>query len=269
MKKLNELSAQFLGRPYQVGALGEGEKGYFDQYPLYSMDAFDCLTYVNTVLALFFANSWTEFPKKIAEINYRNSIVAYENRHHFMGVDWNPENARLGFVQDITSKIMDDKGGPVSLIAETLIDRPNWLRRRQAQDIRLIQSLSQEQLAARLQEMHGLADRLKAEVSYLPYIPLNKLFTEKGEPEFKIFSQIPDGAIIEIVRPNWDIREKIGTHIDVTHLGFFFKQSHQLIFRDASLLKQKVADTLLIDYLRQYLHHPSIQGINIQAIASY
>ena len=97
-------------------------------------------------------------------------------------------------------------------------------------------------------------------------MPLTKLFNQSGEPHICLFDQIPSGGIIEIVRPNWDLREKIGTCLNVSHLGFVFRRGKDLIFREASLLLKQVCDVALIDYLRTYLNSTSVKGIHIEAV---
>jgi len=99
--------------------------------------------------------------------------------------------------------------------------------------------------------------------STLAYLPLNQLFDEQGVANERVFNQIPDGAIIEIVRPNWDLTQQIGTRLDISHLGFAFWENHQLMFRQASSLTHAVISTRLIDYLREALPSPTIKGIHI------
>ena len=66
-QRIDAISAQFLGKPYLLGALGEGEQGYYDSSPLYRTDAFDCETYVDTVLALIISAGYTP-PVKVGEV---------------------------------------------------------------------------------------------------------------------------------------------------------------------------------------------------------
>lgn len=264
--RLEQISAYFLGQPYILGALGEGESGRFDQSPLYRTDGFDCVTYVNTVLALFYAGNLSEFKNKMAELNYRNAQVSYQNRHHFMCIDWNKANAQLGLIEDVTHKIVDSSGLSVAMIAQALIDRPNWLHHRQLSDLKLLQPLTIEQAKQRLTELHDLADQLSIEQSNLPYLPFSKLFDAQGNANLHLFSQIPAGAIIEIVRPNWDLRQQIGTYLNISHAGFIFRNKNTLIFREASSLLKQVCDVPLIDYLQGYLTSTTIKGINIQTI---
>src|SRR5690606_32543867 len=51
-ERVDKLSSIFLGSDYVGDPLGEGESGVYDRDPLYRFDAFDCTTYVETVLAL-------------------------------------------------------------------------------------------------------------------------------------------------------------------------------------------------------------------------
>src|SRR5438105_5821329 len=63
LQRITAVSGYFLGEPYLLGALGEGEKSNFDQSPLYRTDAFDCVTYVNTVLAIAMGKDLQGFKK--------------------------------------------------------------------------------------------------------------------------------------------------------------------------------------------------------------
>lgn len=84
----------------------------------------------------------------------------------------------------------------------------------------------------------------------------------------KIINQIPNGAIIEIVRPNWDLYKIIGTNMNVSHLGFVVWENNKPYFIHASSDKLMVVKTSLIDYLKNAKKNPTIKGINIQIITS-
>nr|WP_277619301.1 N-acetylmuramoyl-L-alanine amidase-like domain-containing protein [Legionella norrlandica] len=77
---------------------------------------------------------------------------------------------------------------------------------------------------------------------------------------------MPNGAIIEIVRPNWDLRKEIGTALNISHLGFAIWINDKLYFRQASSQYGKVIDVPLIDYLDKARSSPTIKGINIQVV---
>lgn len=258
-------SAYFLGKPYLNVALGEGPSGAFDQGPLYRTDAFDCLTYVSTVLALAKADDSTDFEKNIKNINYQNGEVSFTQRNHFIQIDWNQSNAKNGYLKDITEQIFDAQGKKLAVISKTLIDKPHWYTNLSGR-IKLLKPISAKQAQALLQALHAKAKTMHIEESCVPYIPLAALFDANKNPNLAVFKQIPDGSIIEIVRPNWDLTKTIGTHLDISHLGFAIYTPKGLMFRNASSLQGQVADVLLVDYLKQYLDSSTIKGINIQAV---
>jgi len=65
------------------------------------MDAFDCTTYLQTVLALALAKSLDDFVNKLREIRYVGGEVNYYKRLHYT-VDWAQYQARRGLLVDLT-----------------------------------------------------------------------------------------------------------------------------------------------------------------------
>ncbi len=96
--RIDFLTEYFLGKPYIANPQGEGVDGDIDQAPLYRFDGFDCVTYVNDILALAFAEDVASFQKKLLTINYYNAQAKFENRFHFMSVDWNIQNQKNNIV---------------------------------------------------------------------------------------------------------------------------------------------------------------------------
>ena len=82
----------------------------------------------------------------------------------------------------------------------------------------------------------------------------------------QIIKQIPNGAIVEIIRPNWDLYKVIGTNLNVSHLGFVVWEKDKPYFIHASSDKLMVVKTPLIEYLNIARDNPTIKGINIQII---
>lgn len=266
VNRIEFYSQKFLGCPYILGALGEGPSARFDQNPLYRYDGFDCLTYVNTVLALSHSHTLEDFKAYLTALNYKNRKIDYLFRHHFMSVDWNPENEKLGVIENVTKKIVDESNVPLAKSASTLIDRPNWFKHRQSQDIKLLKEVDILEVNFLLEEMRGLASFVHLESSTIDYLALEDLFDKNKNPCLHLFAQIPHASIIEIVRPNWDLRDKIGTHLHISHLGFALRHEDELVFRHASLSQQRVIDESLIQYLSNCLASPTIKGIHILRI---
>lgn len=259
--RIVKVSEFFLNKPYLLGASGEGSNGEFDQNPIYRTDAFDCLTLVNTVIALAFANSLSSFRQRLLQINYYNADPKYQNRFHFMSIDWNIQNAKQGIVRDVTTEVGKDSYH----IAKADVNRPNWFQYRNFSDIKLLNPISVTEANQLLTKLRNFSSVVRKETSKLAYISLTQLFKD-GRVNQSLFQRIPHGSIIEIVRPNWNLYDKIGTNLNVSHLGFALHFNNELIFREASSIEAKVIDVPLQDYLRNYLTSETVKGINIQEL---
>ena len=254
--RIEFLSQLFLGKPYIANPQGEGINAEFDSAPLFRFDGFDCVTYVNNILALALTGDVDSFQKKLVQINYYDAVPRYENRFHFTSLDWNPQNQKNEMMRDITGDILDQRKVPLVLLAEGEIDKPNWFLKK-----------AESESADRAALLKKYASRCKKENARIAYLPLNKLFDENKKPCIFIFDQIPDVSIIEIVRPNWNLKDKIGTNLHVSHMGFCIrKPSGELFFHHASSENKSVVAILLSDYLKSYLDSPTIKGINIEVV---
>ena len=261
--RIADISASFLGQPYLLHALGEGKHGEYDESPLYRTDAFDCETYVDTVVAIALSYDPVCFKRTLNHIRYRRGRVSFVNRNHFTDLDWNRNNQKAGIVKDITLTFRDKQGKPVAQWARALIDKPSWY---QHLPIDIIHISDRKQQTKRWAALKKMGKQQKQALSTIPYLPLTALFNPKGAPNTALFQQIPNAAIIEIIRPNWDLDKEIGTHLNVSHLGFAIWHHHTLFFREASSLEQHIVDIPLIDYLRAAQKSPTIKGINIQVV---
>ena len=264
-QRLDHISAKFLGKPYILGALGEGKSARYDQSPLYRTDGFDCETFVDTVLAIAFAETADGFTQCINKVRYQQGQIEFITRNHITDLDWNQNNQKQGYLKDITQDFKDRYNQPVAQIASALIDKPSWYQHMPIETIKLsIPDRTKQE--KRLRELQQSASQLPVQESRIAYIPLTALFNQKGQPNHALFNQIPHAAIIEIIRPNWDLQNQIGTHLNVSHLGFAFWKKRTLIFRQASSQYHQVVDVSLIDYLREARQSPTIKGINIQIV---
>ncbi len=256
INRIDWISSNFLGKPYVLGALGEGAHARYDQYPRYRTDAFDCLTYVNTVLALAFAHDLNEFKIWMRRLNYQHNRYAFLARNHFIEIAQRPR------LKDITSTFVDNNGHILAKTAYTLIDQPGWFRRLPADTIRLLKPDAQEK-SVRWLELKIKGQQLKKQRASVQYLPFTELFDANLQPNKFVFAQIPSAAVVEIVRPNWDLSKTIGTNLLVSHIGFVFRNAHCLIFREASSVDGRVEDLDLVEYLRQASKSPTIKGVRI------
>lgn len=229
--RLDFYSNKFLGLPYQKNAQDEDQ--------LFRFDAFDCVTYVNNVLALSFSNTQDEFLAHLLRLNYYDGVATFDKRFHFMSCDWNVENQKNQYVKDVTDVITNSLGETVYCTAKGDINKPAWF----------------------LKQNKPVPQQVSITPSVINYIPLSVLFSDDC-----LFSQIPHGSIVEIVRPNWDLTESIGTQLHVSHLGFVFRKENVLLFRHATSVAKLVVEVDFRDYLRDCLKSPTIKGINVQVV---
>lgn len=263
--RIEMISEEFLGKPYRLGALGEGLNGDYDQAPLYRIDAFDCETFVDTVIALALSYTMDDFKQCIQNIRYKNGLASFIQRNHFTDLDWNQNNQAKGLLKDITHNIVDSNQKPIAKIAKAHIDKPSWYQHFSEKNLWLPHASPAER-RSRLKSLKHQGQKLKAQDTEISYLPLTRLFNKAGKADLQLFKQIPNASIIEIVRPNWDLRQQIGSALNVSHLGFAIWKNNILYFREASSIQHKVIDVVLIDYLLKARMSPTIKGINIQIV---
>lgn len=264
-QRVMALSEQLIGKPYLRGQLGEGQSGRYDQQPRYRMDGFDCVTFVETVLALSHANSLPAFQHHMLALRYADGQPKFTHRNIVTSVDWNPNNSKKGYVTDITRQFIDSYGQPVYKTATAPIDKAGWYRHLTGDAIHCM-ACSQDERALRLSELKSQGKKEPRTISHLDYLPLDRLFSSKGVANHKLFKQFPAVSIIEIVRPNWSIQKRIGTHLNVSHLGFVIRRGNELVFRHASSATGYVTDVSFITYLRNTIKSPTIRGIHVLAL---
>jgi len=98
VQRIESLSAALLGRPYLTSPLRGGP----DQPEAFVIDlqGFDCVTFVETVLALALSSSAADAPERLRELRYAHGRIDWLDRNHYMS-GWLQENARKGFVETV------------------------------------------------------------------------------------------------------------------------------------------------------------------------
>lgn len=97
---------KFLTVPYKAGSLDNGKK----EALTVDISSFDCVTFVETVLALAFTDReqgphYKDFLKNLQLIRYRDGkIDGYGSRLHYFS-DWIQNNEQKGFIKEITQEI--------------------------------------------------------------------------------------------------------------------------------------------------------------------
>ncbi len=96
--RVEVLSASLVGCPYEANGLaGSAET---PEVFTASLDRFDCVTYVETVLALARASGPDGFAGELRRIRYDGGEVEWARRNHYM-TDWVRRNAKAGLVKPV------------------------------------------------------------------------------------------------------------------------------------------------------------------------
>ena len=98
--RVEALSAALLGSPYVAhGLVGSAETPEALVAPL---DGFDCVTYVENVLALARAADPAGFAGELRALRYDGGVVEWRRRNHYM-TEWVKRNARAGLVRPVAA----------------------------------------------------------------------------------------------------------------------------------------------------------------------
>jgi cell wall-associated NlpC family hydrolase len=97
--RIDVLSRHFLGHPYKPNPL----IGSADTAEVFtaSFDGFDCVTYIETVLALARASNVDDFTEWLRKIRYERGRIQWERRNHYMAL-WIRNNAREGMIRPVS-----------------------------------------------------------------------------------------------------------------------------------------------------------------------
>jgi len=232
----------YRARPYQYDSVGDGPEGDFDNRPIIATHGFDCMTLTNTVLAMVVSEDLPAFYNNYTRIRYQSFPKSYFKRHHFISFQWHPHNVQLGFIKDITSSIQVNNQ-TISTLLETAINYPKWLEF-QKKLLSKNQVLSPQQNRIWQQAMQE-SSTVQALVHYIKFDD----FLASPQATSAILKQIPGGSVVYFVTPHWDLREVIGTELDIAHLGFITVRDRIHYITHASL--KGVVTLPLVDYVRK------------------
>jgi len=94
-ERINYFSNKLKGKPYFLGPMGEGLSIHPSYKPRVNFSEMDCLTYMEHSLALAYTKNYDDFFGILQNIRYKNGIIDYKTRNHFLVADWLVNN---GFV---------------------------------------------------------------------------------------------------------------------------------------------------------------------------
>jgi hypothetical protein len=97
--RIDVLSRSFLGRIYKPNPL----IGSADTAEVFtaSLDGFDCVTYIETVVALARASNVDDFIGRLRKIRYERGRIQWKRRNHYMTL-WIRNNVREGIIKPVS-----------------------------------------------------------------------------------------------------------------------------------------------------------------------
>lgn len=167
----------FLDYPYIDSPLGEG-----DVKPKFRTDGFDCMTYVETCLALSLSDSADDILPNLDLIRYRDGIADYEHRNHFVSIDWVPNNSWL-------LRPMDEFA---DLVVERNIDRAGFFEKQgrlftEESELPAVQSVKSKIITPTKlggipsERLHSTIVMFAGKLDWLVVSHMGLLFEEKGD----------------------------------------------------------------------------------------
>jgi hypothetical protein len=168
---------------YGDSPLGEGSGR--DPDPTFRLDQFDCVTFVETVLALGRARSVAEARALLDEVRYRGP-PSYRSRNHYVESQWLPSLAGERWLQDVTPEVAGEDAVQVTVRHELA----DWLAA--ARSGRLLAGLDPREMPSG--------------ESRLGLVPIGKVRS--------VVSRIPHGTVVIVVR-----EERQGRPSRVAHMG--------------------------------------------------
>jgi hypothetical protein len=210
-------TAPLLGVRYQLGPLGEGRGP--DPEPRFRLDAFDCVTFVETALALGAGRDQEEVRRALDDIRYGQAVDLADRDHEVLS-QWIPRNQEKGWIRPISREL----AGGAAILAATSYDRERWARL--------------------VRRGHGLAG-VPAE-----RLPLGRFATEVVPVSAlgAVEPLLPDGAVV------WVVREDRPDHVTrITHGGLVVVRGGRRWVRHASSTPtvQRVVEEPLARFVEQ------------------
>ena len=177
-------SSLLLGAPYRTSPLGEGPGADPDPDPRFRLDAFDCVTLVETAMALGAATSVAGAERLLDDVRY-DGAPSWARRAHYAESQWLPSLVRKGWLEPVGA----DALGVATVRVVKRLDAAAWLAAERSG--RAVPGL-------------GEADRPAGEFA-LEVVPLDRLL--QAAP------RIPEGAVLVIVRAPHPARPSLVTHM--------------------------------------------------------
>lgn len=225
--RLERATAPLLGLPYGDSPLGEGEGS--DPDPRVRWDVFDCLTFVETAMALAASQGPADVLPILDDIRYMALPPRFAHRNHFVESQWLHHNRLKGWVRDVTRSV----GGPQTKVVSKEFTPERWAARR-------VRALPLE------------AEEVPRGVWRLDMIGL--------QAARELAGRMPPGALLFVVR-----RDFYTEPTRITHVGLIVEKRGRRYLRHASRTHGRVVDEPLVMFLDRnagYTRWP-VEGVSL------
>jgi hypothetical protein len=260
------LSNYFLGRPYFLGPAGEGDDGDLDKKPLSTWELFDCVTFIEAVMALAQINPRSRsnslnletYYENIKKIKYHSDEISFLTRNHFTELDWIPYLNQTEILKDVTRSVYYFAPSKYKVI-----DKHQWFMNKTIKDLYL-PGLSDEEKQIALDEFKETVEELNLQPQKvgLKYIPFKMLKLSR------IQSRLPKVSIFSLIRDDHPTNSNIP--VMVSHQGLLIRKNDgELYIRHASTSGSKtVMDITLNEYIELRLKDAPWKslGLNLQVM---
>lgn len=215
-----QVSEMLLGAEFELGPIGEGD-GTIDSDPPFLLDRFDCMTFVEAVVALARSKSVNEVFDDLANLRYGNRTPSFASRNHFASVDWIPAGL---------SNLIFSYPKLSSLARATIsVNKLEWLKRLAGNPMYAHNFSGRGKTVE-----HGLAQ--KTSVATIQYVRQNDIFHD---------NVLKEGLVAATLHPRSPLNLRSGGGDHIAHMGLIVQSSKGWDFRAASQVLRKVSDVPL------------------------
>lgn len=107
--RLDAAGKALLGRPYLLGPMGEGDAALGEPKPRVNLDSLDCVTFIEQSEALARSHDTLSFRMMLDSIRYRDGIVGWGTRNHWMECGWFSSNRSRVRLLDLPGSIAETR----------------------------------------------------------------------------------------------------------------------------------------------------------------
>jgi hypothetical protein len=241
---IDALSRRYLDVPFVDNATGDGPGSGVDERSMLRRDAFDCITYVETVLAEHLALVLgNPLENVLRALRYGNAPPSFARRHHFARHDWVPNAMSFGFIHDVTD----------STLASIPLRRREWSYEPEGWLNRTARSRFQSADATALKRVAEEAKGLPTRRVSFRVAPLSQFRpAPRGEPEpqaTKALEAIEDEHLVLFVGSRGE------------HLGWLIPRRTGAVLRHASRERRVVREDHLLRFIRVHESFGYLDGL--------